>query len=127
MRLPWQDRDRPADSDAEPDVAPPDGDPVLSCTFQDGTLAVYEEAIHIERSPRSNFADKSIPMDEVRDVTYAKRLVISYVQIEQLGFENSEGSLLTTPVGENTLHFGRGKRRCARRARDAIFERMGIQ
>ncbi len=99
---------------------PLDEDPVVTCTFQDGTLYVYDDWVHIERPGRSKFEDKAIELADVWDVTFEKRLVISYLQIEQRGFDTEDGSLLSTPVDENTLHFGRGKRDCAKRARDAI-------
>ena len=93
---------------------------LVSCAFQDGTLHVYDERIRIERLDRSKFSTKDIEVGDVRGVTYEKRLVINYLQIEQAGVENGESGLLSTPVDENTLHFGRGKRGCAKRARDVI-------
>lgn len=120
--LPWRGDESTgggADSETAYDV-----DLVVRCEFQDGTLVVGEEAIIIERPSRSKFADKRIPIAEVRDVRYAKRLVISYIQIEQYGFENDGASRFSTPVDENTLHLGRGKRSCAKRARDAIRSRL---
>ena len=130
VRFPWQSQEQ----DESQDGATASGDdrsdyhrdvePVVSCQFQDGELFVFEDQLFIERSRRSTFSDKWIALDQVRDVTYAKRLVISYIQIEQEAFDNSEGGVLSTPVDENTLHFGRGKRECARDARDAILERL---
>lgn len=121
--LPWQrDSQRHGDIDTE-DIA--EGDPIVTCEFQDGTLIVYEGEISIERPSRSKFDDKRIPIPQVRTVTYAQRFVISYIQIEQDGFDHSSASRLSTPVDENTLHFGRGKRSCAKRARDLIFDQMG--
>lgn len=103
-----------------------DEESILSCTFQDGTLYVYDEWLRIERPGRSKFSDKEIQLADVRGVTYEKRLVISYLQVEQAGVENDEGGLFSTPVDENTLHFGRGMRDCARRARDAIRDGAGL-
>jgi len=120
--LPWRGGSDEGDESA-PDVAE-DADPIVICEFQDGTLHVFDDRIVIERTSRSKFADKTIPLTEVRGVTYAKRLVISYIQIEQAGVENDTGSRLSTPVDENTLHFGRGKRSCAERARDTIQEQL---
>lgn len=108
------------DSTGDASEQPVDEDPFVSCSFQDGTLHVYDDWIYIERPDRSKFDDKAIELADVWDVTYEKRLVISYLQIEQRGVEADEDSLLSTPVDENTLHFGRGKRDCAKRARDAI-------
>lgn len=97
-----------------------DQDPLVTCTFQDGTLSVFEDWVQIERPGRSKFDDKAIELADVQAVTYEKRLVISYLQLDQRGFDTEDGSLLSTPVDENTLHFGRGKRDCAKRAREAI-------
>lgn len=111
-----------ATNDGGPDATDdgPDAEPLVSCGFQDGTLHVFEERIRIERPGRSKFTGKEIRAGDVRGVTYEGRLVISYLQIEQVSVENDEGGLLSTPVDENTMHFGRGKRDCAKRARDAI-------
>lgn len=104
-----------------------DEEPIVSCTFQDGTLLVYQDAVVIERARRSRFDDKRIDLRDVEDVTYRKRLVISFIQIEQRGVETDDASLLSTPVDENTLHFGRGKRNCAQRARDEILSRIATE
>lgn len=100
-------------------------DPIATCNCQDGTLFVYEDHAYIERSKRSKFDDRTIPMDEVRDVTYAGGLVIKYIQIHQSGVENDEGGFLRSPVDVNTLHFGRGVRDRAQEAKDAILEHAG--
>jgi len=107
------------ESDATDDAGSGE-DSLVSCAFQDGTLHVSDERVRIERPGRSKFATKEIPVSDIRGVAYEKRLVISYLQVEQGGVENDEGGLLSTPVDENTLHFGRGKRDCAKRARNAI-------
>lgn len=137
--LPWgnseqDDSDAGVDSDAEPDDDTPDGDedaayhqeadPIVTCEFQDGTLYVFDDQLFIERTERSKFSEKWIALEQVTDVRYASRLVVGYIQIAQQGFENSEGGRLSAPVDENTLHFGHGKRACAKRARDAILERI---
>lgn len=88
-------------------------DPLVACDFQDGVLAVYDDGVHINRNPASKFADKWIPHTEITGVDYEKRIVISYLQIQQEGFENDSASMLNTPVDANTLHFGRGNRDCA--------------
>jgi len=103
-----------------------DEESLVSCTFQDGTLYVYDEWLRIERPGRSKFADKEVELADVRGVAYEKRLVISYLQVDEAGVENDEGGLFSTPVDENTLHFGRGMRDCARRARDAIRDGAGL-
>jgi len=120
--LPWRGGSDEGDESAPAVVD--DADPIVICEFQDGTLHVFDDKIVIERTSRSKFPDKAIPLTEVRGVTYTKRLVISYIQIEQAGVENDTGSRLSTPVDENTLHFGRGKRSCAERARDTIQEQL---
>ncbi|PSP34225.1 hypothetical protein BRC63_09480 [Halobacteriales archaeon QH_10_70_21] len=112
---------RTSGSDAEADE-----ESLVSCTFQDGTLYVYDEWLRIERPGRSKFADKEVELADVRGVAYEKRLVISYLQVDEAGVENDEGGLFSTPVDENTLHFGRGMRDCARRARDAIRDGAGL-
>jgi hypothetical protein len=118
--------DLPGRTEPSEDEAPIDGDVAVTCAFQDGSLYVGESSLYIDRSARSQFDDKQIDFAGVRDVTYERRLVISYLQIEQDGVEPADGSLLSTPVDENTLHFGRGKRDCARRARDAIRDGAGV-
>lgn len=117
VRLPWR-------GDADDTDAASHADAAVVCSFQDGTLAVYEDAAVIERASRSTFADKTIPLDEVVGVDYAEGITIGYLQIEQAGVEPDAGGLLSDPVNENTLHFGRGDRDCARDARDAILERV---
>lgn len=124
--MPWRSKSGDGTQTDDVSTSPPDGDPIVSCDCQDGTLVVYDDAVHIERASPSKFDDKRIPMEEITDVVYAKRLFINYVQIDQLNYDNSEGSLLTTPVGENTVHFGRGKRNCTSRARDEILERIAV-
>lgn len=136
VRLPWGNRDRnDGEGGTEADDSAPDGDedaeyhleadPVVVCEFQDGRLYVFEDQLFIERTKRSKFSDKWIALDQIADVSYASRFVIGYIQIAQREFENSEGGRLSAPVDENTLHFGHGKRACAKRARDAILERLG--
>lgn len=131
VRLPWR---RGAGSDAgETTGASPSGDadpadgpqPVVSCTFQDGTLSVYEDRVTIERPGRSRFDDASIPVDVIAGVEFSTGLTIGYLQIERAGVEGDTAGLLSDPVDEATVHFGRGDRACAREARDAILERAG--
>lgn len=119
------DRTGPANEGSENG---PDADAaVVTCQFQDGTIYVMEDSVFVERAKRSKFDDKRIDMRDIQDVTYQKRLVISYIQIEQRGFETDDGSLLSTPVDENTLHFGRGKRGCARRVRDEVLSQISVE
>lgn len=120
--IPWRSGEESEKSESSVD-SEVDIDPLVRCRFQDGTLVVGEDLIYIERPSRSKFDDKLIEIEQVEGVTYAGRLIIGYIQIGQVGFENSDASFLTTPVDENTLHFGRGKRDCAKRARDAILDR----
>lgn len=129
VRLPWRDGDD--DESSQQEESEKDGsdyhvdlDPIVTCSFQDGTLYVYEDQLFLERSERSKFEDKWIALDQIRTVTYAKRLVISYLQIDQVDFENSDSGLISSPVDENTFHFGYGERDCAKRARDEILERL---
>ena len=141
VKLPWRRRSTPdpddwddegADADSGVDAdgklddhsAEERADPIVVCRFQDGTLAVYDDRVKIERPSRSKFDEKWIAINQIRSVTYRERLVIHYIQFEQVDFENDGEGFLSTPVDENTLHFGRGKRPCAREARDAIRERI---
>lgn len=112
------------DTVESPDIAA-GTDPIVTCEFQDGTIYVHERGVRIDRSSRSKFADREVPMAEIEGVTYSKRLVISYLQIRQVGVDADDESLLSTPVDGNTLHFGRGKRGCAKRAAEEIRDRMG--
>lgn len=120
------DRSGRADG-GEPAAPPAEGEPIVSCQFQDGELLVYRDSVTIERAKPSKFDDKRIALHDVVEVIYRKRLVISFIQIEQRGFETDDASLLSTPVDENTLHFGRGKRDCAQRARDEILSRIPLE
>jgi len=121
VRRPWRqfgDDDPPESSDPLED---PGEDPLVECAFQDGTLFVYEDHVFVERAGPSKFEDKSIPRDEIADVRYSGGIVIGYIQIEQVGFENDSGGFISSPVDENTLHFGRGARDCAKRAREELL------
>ncbi len=131
VKLPWRSDDGPSVDDAVDEDAdwssvdePDDEAAVVSCEFQDGVLRVYDDRVAIDRTGASSFEDKTIPVEEILDVAYAGRLVIGYLQIEQIRVPPDSASRFSTPVDENTLHFGRGKRDCARRARDAILERL---
>ena len=118
VELPWQ-----GDSSA----SAPEGhaDAVVACSLQDGTLAVYEDRVVIERVPRSKFSDKTIPLDDVSGVEYERGVTVGYIQVRQSGVEADTGGLLSDPVDENTLHFARAGRECAADARDALRERIG--
>lgn len=100
-----------------------DAEPLVSCSAQGGTISVYEDRVLIERSGSSMFDDTTIPLDEVRDVAYSGGFVTGHIQVEQVGVEPDTAGFLGHPVDENTLHFPRSERSCARRARDAILER----
>lgn len=98
--------------------------PVVSCELQGGTLSVYEGRIEIDRSSASMFEDKTIEMEEVRDIEYSGGILTGHIQIRQVGVEPDEAGRFSHPVDENTLYFPRSRRTCARRARDAILERV---
>lgn len=100
-----------------------EADPVVSCSFQGGTVSVYEDCVVVERSSASMFDDKRIPFDEITGVTFEPGIMTGHVQIFQTGVEPGEGGFLSHPVDENTLYVARGKRDCARQLRDAIIER----
>ncbi|PSQ58833.1 MAG: hypothetical protein BRD23_05840 [Halobacteriales archaeon SW_9_67_25] len=110
------------DADSVPDPAVED--PVVSCDFQGGTLSVHEDGITIERTSNSMFEDKFIPIDEVWDVDYSGGILSGHIQIKQDGIEHDDGGLFSHPVDENTLYFPRTKRPAAKRAQDAILERI---
>jgi hypothetical protein len=121
--LPWR---RSADDDADEEPTPdPHADALVVCEFQDGTIAVYDDRVVIERVSRSKFDDRTIPFEEVTGVDYSKGITIGYLQVQQTGFDASSAGFLSDPVDENTVHFGRGDRDCASEARDAILERAG--
>ena len=126
--LPWSsggDTDGPDEGDADDgaDSMGDHADAIVVCAFQDGTLAVYDDRAVIERVERSKFDDGTIPAEEIRGVDYAEGITIGYLQIERIGVEPDVGGVLSDPVNENTVHFGRGDRECAREARDAILSR----
>jgi hypothetical protein len=96
---------------------------VVVCEFQDGTLAVYEDRVVVERPARSRFDDRTIPFNEISGVDFDGGITIGYIQLELVGVTPDTGGLLSDPVNERTLHFGWGDKECARRAQDAIVER----
>ncbi|EMA43752.1 hypothetical protein [Halococcus saccharolyticus] len=118
--LPWSRGGRETGEDGT-DPVEEHADAIVVCAFQDGTLSVYEDRVVIERAGRSKFDDKTISSDEIRGVDYSEGITIGYLQIEQTGVEVDAGGLLSDPVNENTLHFGRGNRECAREAREEIL------
>jgi hypothetical protein len=117
--LPWG-RDGEARGDGT-DSVDEHADATVVCEFQDGTIAVYEDRVVIERVGRSTFDGETIPATEIRGVDYSEGITIGYLQVEQTGVEVDAGGLLSDPVNENTVHFGRGNRECARTARDEIL------
>lgn len=117
VRWPWSGGEDDQLDDPRADV---DAEPVLVCDFQDGTLFVYPDHVYLARAGPSQFEDKAIARSEITDVTYSKGS-ISYLQLEQQDFENDDGGFLSSPVDENTLHFGRGGRDCAQRAREELL------
>jgi hypothetical protein len=121
--LPWRSDSGTEDPAEEVDVDLSHADAVVVCEFQDGTLAVSDDRVTIERSSRSSFDDKTIPMDDIVGVEYEKGITIGYLQLELAGVEPDAGGWFSDPVNENTLHFGRRNRECARDARDEILAR----
>ncbi|PSQ02308.1 hypothetical protein BRC92_09220 [Halobacteriales archaeon QS_4_69_31] len=118
--LPWR-----GDSEGEDGDEGPHPDAIVACEFQDGTLAVFEDEVVIERVPRSKFLDKTIPLSEVTGVEYEGGITVGFLQVTQRGVETDSEGFLSDPIDENTLHFSRGGRACAKEARDAILERAG--
>jgi hypothetical protein len=121
VRLPWRSGDDGDEDEAEDDDFE---ESLVSCSCQDGSLSVYDDRVQIERPSSSKFETKSIPTDEIRDVSYSSGRIIGYLQIEQAGIDPAEGGRFSAPVDENTLHFGYGTRDCAQKARNRIFEQM---
>jgi len=117
--LPWRDTD---DDEAEPSEH---ADAVVACEFQDGTMAVYEDEVVVDRPRRSKFVDTTIPAAEITGVDYSEGITVGYLQVEQAGVKVDRGGMFSDPINRNTVHFGRGQRECAREARDAILERAG--
>ena len=117
--LPWG-RDGEA-GDNGTDSVDDHADAAVVCKFQDGTLVVYDDRVVIERVGRSTFDDETIPAAEIQGVDYSEGITIGYLQVEQTGVEVDAGGLFSDPVNENTVHFGRGNRECARTARDEIL------
>ena len=101
-------------------------EPVATCKLQGGTLSVFEDRVEIERSSASMFDDKSIPMEEIIGVNYDRGLVNGHIQLHLKSVEPATGGLLSHPIDENTLYFGRRNRDCAAEVRDAIIERIPV-
>lgn len=98
-------------------------DAIVVCRFQDGTIAVYDDRVVIERVSRSRFDDRTFSYDEISGVDHDVGITIGYLQLELVGIEPDTGGLFSDPINERTVHFGRGNRDCAATARDAILER----
>ena len=109
----------------ERDGASGPADALVTCRFQDGTIAVHEDRVVIERTRRSRFEDTDFQFETVVGVDYDEGITVGYLQLRIEGTDPDSGGLLSDPVNERTVHFGRGNRDCAREARDAILERAG--
>jgi hypothetical protein len=120
--LPWRGAED-ANDDPTTDEPAAHADAVVVCECQDGTLAVYEEEVVLERVARSKFDDVTVPMAEIAGVTYEAGITMGYLQVERVGAALDSGGLLSDPVDPYTLHFQRSGRESAREARDAILER----
>jgi hypothetical protein len=124
--LPWRrtsDGTNEGDDRGERTSDADHADAVVVCRFQDGTLAVYDDRVVVERASRSRFDDRTFSYDDVAGVDYDAGITIGYLQLELVGIDPDTGGLLSDPVNERTVHFGRGDRDCATTARDAILER----
>ncbi len=119
VNLPWRDGNKD-ENETESENHP---DAVVVCEFQDGTIAVYDEKVVIDRVSRSRFDDRTIPTDDITGVDHSDGITVGYLQIEQSGVQPDSGGMFSDPVNHNTVHFGRGGRDCAKQARDAILER----
>lgn len=125
VKLPWRRSGSSNDGEAPGGDTDEDSDPhpdaIVVCEFQDGTLVVYDDRVEIERVARSRFDDRTIPADEITGVDLSTGITIGYLQIEQAGVPVDAGGLLSDPVNRNTVHFSRGGRDCAKRAREEIL------
>ena len=127
VQWPWRRGPDEAGDDASDDDEQVDthADALVTCRFQDGTIAVHEDRVVIERTRRSRFEDTDFQFETVVDVDYDEGITVGYLQLRIEGIDPDSGGLLSDPVNERTVHFGRGNRDCARAARDAILERAG--
>lgn len=127
VQWPWRRGPDEAGDDAPDDDEQVDthADALVTCRFQDGTIAVHEDRVVIERTRRSRFEDTDFQFETVVDVDYDEGITVGYLQLRIEGIDPDSGGLLSDPVNERTVHFGRGNRDCARAARDAILERAG--
>ncbi|PSP57932.1 hypothetical protein BRC72_08280 [Halobacteriales archaeon QH_7_66_36] len=127
VQWPWRRGSDEAGDDAPDDDEQVDthADALVTCRFQDGTIAVHEDRVVIERTRRSRFEDTDFQFETVVDVDYDEGITVGYLQLRIEGIDPDSGGLLSDPVNERTVHFGRGNRDCARAARDAILERAG--
>jgi hypothetical protein len=117
VNWPWRDGDEESEN--------PHIDALVVCAFQDGTIAVYPDRVVIDRPGRSRFDDATFPLESVIGVDYDEGITVGYLQVEIDGVTSDPSGLLSDPVNERTVHFGRGNRECAREARDTIRERAG--
>jgi hypothetical protein len=107
------------DAGSDPDAETP----IASCTLQGGTMSVFEDRVELDRSKRSMFEDKVIPLAEVYDVAYTPGILTGHIQIKQVGLEPATGGFLSHPVDENTMYIPRAKRSAATTVRDEILSR----
>ena len=123
VKLPWRGSGSSDDGEtaAGDSDEPSHPDAIVVCEFQDGTLAVYDDRVEIERVARSRFDDRTILADEITGVDLSMGITIGYLQIEQAGVPVDAGGLLSDPVNHNTVHFSRGGRDCAKTAREEIL------
>jgi hypothetical protein len=121
VKIPWRGSSDTTDGGSAADDSDAHADAIVVCAFQDGTIAVYPDRVEIERTKRSRFEDKTIPTDEITGVDFATGITIGYLQVEQVGVDVDAGGLLSDPINENTVHFSRGGRDCAKTAREEIL------
>ena len=125
VQWPWRRGSDEAGDDAPDDDEQVDthADALVTCRFQDGTIAVHEDRVVIERTRRSRFEDTDFQFETVVGVDYDEGITVGYLQLRIEGIDPDSGGLLSDPVNERTVHFGRGNRDCAQEARDAILKR----
>ena len=99
---------------------------VATLDAKGGTVEVFAETVQIQRSSRSMFESKAIPLEEVTDVEYSDGFLTGHLQLRQTGVDSDGVGLISHPIDENTLHFPRTERDAAHGVRDAILERINL-
>ncbi len=97
---------------------------IASLESKGGTIDVYDGRIQIERTSRSMFESKEIPLTDVIGVEYSNGFLTGHLQVLQADLQRDFPGFISHPIDENTLHFPRSHRDGAHSVRDAITERV---